>query len=45
MAKLYMTFFSGVFAGTAMWCIDQPVVCVVNASIAFVMYCVAWRLT
>jgi len=45
MAKLYMTFFSGVFAGTAMWCIDQPVVCITCVAVALIMYCVAWRLT
>jgi len=44
MAKLYTTFFSGVFAGTAMWSIDQPVVCITSAAVALIMYCVAWQL-
>jgi len=44
MAKLYLTFFSGVFAGTAMWCIDQPIVCLATGATAFIMYCIAWKL-
>ncbi len=44
MAKLYMTFFSGVFAATAMWSADHPIVCIATGLIAFIMYCIAWKL-